>query len=224
MSFYYIWHVCWLSICICPNLVSPATWPHSSLPAAVTNRKQHEVGGGWISRDKNSQSLLIHTTHRQIYSLTDQNWLRLALAASCHCRPCSPRFIRIRKAEPMPLEAVYIQTSQYLVTRSQHRWWCWPRRCRQILPWDSFDGLLWANFLLRDQAAPTSGWPPHMFSVLFLWHGSPFSLCKANNKIFSCSHVSAPLWTPGAERKRTSLCWMSSQEPEQAKAMNTKQK
>lgn len=91
----------------------------------------------------------------------------MAPGASCHSRPGYPAFTMIRKAEPMPLEAACFPTSQYPVTVRPHRWWCWPRRISQLLLRDSFDGLLWAEFLLGDPAAPMTGWPPHMFSILF---------------------------------------------------------
>lgn len=69
--------------CNCPSLLSPATWPHSLYRTSVTNRKQHAQWGRG-SRDKRSLSLLIHTAHRQGYSLTktkiDWDGIRIQLS------------------------------------------------------------------------------------------------------------------------------------------------
>lgn len=118
----------------------------------------------------------------------------MAPGSSCHSRPACPAFPVISKAQPMPLESVCFPTSQYLVTVRPHRWWCWPRRISQLLLWDSFDGLLCAEFLLRDQVAPMSEWPPHLFSALFFV--AQLSLCTVQGRQLShqllpclCSHL-----------------------------------
>lgn len=46
--------------CICPSLLSPATWPHSLYRTSVTNRKQHAQWGRGL-RDKRSLSPLLST-------------------------------------------------------------------------------------------------------------------------------------------------------------------